>query len=355
MQTPARCVQSRRLGGCAQHLIYRQEKLGTAPSIVWLCASIVRLIKLAVSGCWVRHPAYKKAASHSLSLDGRGRNLYVVVVSLLMLLVSHASFALDQVPVPALTSPVTDLTHTLTADQTSALENKLHSFEQQKGSQIAILIVPTTMPEEIEQYSMRVADAWKLGRKGVDDGVLLLIVMDPHGVRIEVGKGLEGALPDVIANRIIRNVISPEFHNGHFYDGINDGIDDVIKQINGEALPDVVTHPSSPVPNLPWPFLVVAVLIGGSFLRSVLGRLPGAGVTGVIVGLLIWWLAGMLLFGAVAALFSFIFVLASGSSGGFGGGLGGGGFSSGGGGFGGGGGWSGGGGGFNGGGASGSW
>ena len=279
--------------------------------------------------------------------------MHVIVMSLLMLLVSHASFALDQVPVPALTSPVTDLTHTLTTDQASALENKLRLFEQQKGSQIAILIVPTTRPEVVEQYSMRVADAWKLGRKGIDDGVLLLVVMDPHGVRIEVGKGLEGALPDVIASRIIRNAIIPQFRSGHFYEGINDGIDDVIKQINGEALPDAVTHPSSSAPNLPWPFIIVAVLIGGSFLRSALGRLPGAGVTGVIVGLLIWWLAGMLLFGVVAALFSFIYVLASG----LGGGLGGGGFSSGGGSFGGGssGGWSGGGGGFNGGGASGSW
>lgn len=301
---------------------------------------------------------FNPSLSISLPRGWRGRYWSIAAALLFALLNAQHVYALDQVPVPALTSPVTDLTHTLTADQASALENKLRSFEQHKGSQIAILIVPTTKPEVVEQYSMRVVEAWKLGRKGVDDGALLIIAKDDHAVRIEVGKGLEGALPDVIASRIIRNVIIPEFRSGQFYDGINDGIDDVIKQINGEALPEAVTHPSSTqTPNLPWPFLVVAVLIGGSFLRSIFGRLPGAGVTGVIVGLLIWWLAGMLLFGAVAALFAFIFVLVSGSSGGFGrGGLGGGGFGSGGG-FGGGssGGWSGGGGGFNGGGASGNW
>lgn len=285
--------------------------------------------------------------------SGRRGRLFSVFSLMFMLAMSCRSFALDEVPVPSLSSPVTDLTQTLTPQQSSALESKLRAFEQRKGSQVAVLIVPTTKPEEIEQYSIRVVDAWKLGRKNVDDGVLLIIAKEDHAVRIEVGKGLEGTLPDVIASRIIRNVIVPQFRNGQFYSGINDAVDDVIKQIDGEPLPAVVEHPSSSqTPNLPWPFLIVVAIIGGKFLRSMLGRLPGAGITAAIVGLVIWWMAGMLLFAILAALFAFIFVMSNGSGGGWtGGGFGSGGF----GGGSSGGGWSGGGGGFSGGGASGRW
>src|SRR5471030_3278309 len=118
--------------------------------------------------------------------------------------------------VPALTARVTDQTGTLDAGQVQALESKLAAFETSKGSQIAVLIVPTTGDETIEQYSIRVTDQWKLGRKGVDDGVLLLVAKDDRKMRIEVGRGLEGVIPDAIANRIIDEDMSPKFHDGDF-------------------------------------------------------------------------------------------------------------------------------------------
>ena len=132
---------------------------------------------------------------------------------------------------------MTDLTETLTPDQTAKLEQKLAAFEARKGSQIAVLIVPTTQPEAIEQYSIRVAEQWKLGRKGVDDGALLLVAKDDRALRIEVGYGLEGALPDAIAKRIIEDIIVPRFKTGDFYGGIDAGVDAMIKVVDGEPLP----------------------------------------------------------------------------------------------------------------------
>ncbi len=271
----------------------------------------------------------------------------------MLLLFLTSVFAFDEVPVPALTSPVTDLTHTLTAEQAGTLENKLHTFEQSKGSQVAVLIVPTTKPEDIEQYSIRVVDAWKLGRKNVDDGALLIIAKDDHAVRIEVGKGLEGALPDVTASRIIRNVIIPAFRAGQFYEGVNDGTDQIIKVIDGETLPDV-PHNQQRAPNLnvPWPLLIFGVIIAGTVLRSMFGRLAGSGITAVITGVIVWFFLGTLIVSILIAVAAFVFSIFGGTRGGWispGGFGGGGGWSSGGGGF------SGGGGGFNGGGASGRW
>jgi uncharacterized protein len=282
------------------------------------------------------------------------RWLRIILPALLCALLSqqHANAA-DEVAVPALHSPVTDLTNTLTADQVKSLENTLRAFETRKGSQFAILIVPTTQPEVIDQYSIRVVDVWKLGRKNADDGVLLLIAKDDHAIRFEVGKGLEGVLTDATTSRIIRNVIAPQFRNGQFYAGINAAVEQAIKLIDGEILPDVAQAPRHQQgQNLPWPLLIFGAIAIGSVLRAIFGRLAGAGITGVIVGLLVWWFAGMVLFAIVGAIFSFIFVVSGIGRGGWtsGGGFGGGGFGSGGGG-----GWSGGGGGFSGGGASGRW
>ena len=135
------------------------------------------------------------------------------------------------------TQRVTDLTSTLDAGQIQALEAKLAAFESRKGSQIAVLLVPSTQPETIEQYGIRVVDSWKLGRKGVDDGVLLLIAKDDRKLRIEVGYGLEGALNDATAKRIVSEIIGPDFKRGEFYAGIDAGVDAIIKVVEGEPLP----------------------------------------------------------------------------------------------------------------------
>ncbi len=259
--------------------------------------------------------------------------------------------------IPALAARVTDLTGTLTAPQRSSLESELAEFERRKGAQIAVLIVPTTMPETIEAYSLRVVESWKLGRQRVDDGVLLLVAKDDHKLRIEAGYGLEGVIPDAIAKRIIDEIIVPFFKRGDFYGGIEAGVNQLLRLIDGEPLP----APQARDPS--WtrafdliPFLFIAVLVGGAILRALFGHLLGASIVGGVVGVIAWFMLGSLLIAAVVALIAFVFGLLNGTSSGrhgYGGWTntgGGGGFSGGdSGGF------SGGGGGFGGGGASGSW
>jgi uncharacterized protein len=269
----------------------------------------------------------------------------------------------DAVAVPALTARVTDLTGTLSGGAVARIEAKLADFEAKKGSQIAVLIVPSTQPEEIEQFSIRVEDTWKLGRKGVDDGVYLIVAKDDRRVRIEVGRGLEGVLNDATANRIIEETITPHFKANDFDAGIEAGVDKIISVANGEALP---------APDQKWgrhtgsmsnllPLLLVVVVVAGGVLRSIFGRFFGSVATGGFAGLIAWLASHFLPIGLGAGVVAFLFaMLAGGASrgwsagsgwgGGFGGGFGGGGF-----GGGGGGGFSGGGGGGAGGGASGSW
>jgi len=259
-----------------------------------------------------------------------------------------------EVAVPPLKARVTDLTGTLSAEQKSKLEGELQALETKKGSQIAVLLVPTTAPETIEQYSIRVAEQWKLGRKGVDDGVLLLVAKNDRALRIEVGYGLEGVIPDAVAKRVVSDVIVPHFKQGDFYGGIEAGVDRLIRLVDGEPLPPpsrtgaTGSSGSGGIEDyLPLAFIVV--IIGGGLLRVIFGPLLGASVAGGLSGLAGWLLFGSLVGGLVAGVLVFIFVLAGVSSGG------GGGFSSGGGGGFSGGGFSGGGGGFGGGGASGRW
>lgn len=258
--------------------------------------------------------------------------------------------AAAEVAVPVLTARVTDLTGTLTAEQRSTLESRLQALETQKGSQIAVLLVPTTQPETIEEYSIRVVDQWKLGRKKVDDGVLLLIAKDDRKLRIEVGYGLEGALPDAIAKRIIAEDITPHFKQGDFYGGIVAGVTRIDAVIQGEALPSPrQTSSDSTSIESYLPFLIFAALISGAILRRILGTFPGAMVNGGLVGIAAMVLGGGVMLAIIFGIVAFFFALIrSGGGSSFGGG-GGGGFSSGGGGF------SGGGGGFGGGGASGNW
>ncbi|HEX5638136.1 MAG TPA: YgcG family protein [Gammaproteobacteria bacterium] len=254
-----------------------------------------------------------------------------------------------EVAVPDLKSRVTDLTQTLSSSEISQLENKLAQLEQAKGSQIAVLIVATTEPEAIEQFSIRVVDQWKLGRKKVDDGVLLLVAKNDRAVRIEVGYGLEGAIPDAIANRIIAEYIVPAFRAGDFFGGIDQAVDKLIGLIQGEPLPEVTPGwEQTGSDEDSWVALFfVAVFVLGSIFNAVFGRMLGSGLSGVVAGVLGWLILGSALVGIIVGIFVFIFLLAGASRGG--GGYGGSG------GFGSSGGFSGGGGGFGGGGASGRW
>jgi uncharacterized protein len=301
-----------------------------------------------------------------------------VVRTLLLAVVLAFGFAfaaVAEVAVPPFTAEVVDQTGTLSSGDIAALTQRLRELQRRKGSQIAVLIVPSTQPETIEQFSIRVAEAWKVGRKRIDDGALLVVAKNDRHLRIEVGYGLEGALTDVTAHRIIDEVITPKFRQGDFAGGITAGVDRMIAAIQGEKLP----APEPPH----WkntgaldsfdpfnPFvLIVLVFISGIF-RALLGRLLGSAAAGGTVGVIAWFLAGSLAAALLAGGIVFLFTLVA--DGLFSGGPGTGRRSSGGtwvgGGYGGGGGWSsgssssdsggfsgGGGGSFGGGGASGSW
>jgi len=274
--------------------------------------------------------------------------------------------------VPELKTRVTDLADVIPADREAALEATLAEFERRKGSQIAVLLVPSTAPEEIEQYSIRVVDAWKLGRKAVDDGALLIIATDDRRLRIEVGRGLEGVLTDLTSNRIITEIIRPRFRDGDYAGGVEAGVDRIIRLVDGEPLPepeagaDGGESGASPWESIAGPLFLLLVF-GAGVLRAVFGRFFGAAATGALGGAITWFVIGSVLAAGFIGVGAFFVALLLGAVpsarslgrsrrgdwGGFGGGgFGGGGF--GGGGFGGGG-FGGGGGGFGGGGASGSW
>jgi len=256
-------------------------------------------------------------------------------------------------PVPALSARVVDQTATLSADQRQRLATKLAAFEAGKGAQIAVLIVASVAPETIEQYALRVVESWKLGRKSVDDGALLLVARQDRKLRIEVGYGLEGALNDATAKRIISETIAPRFKEGDFYGGINDGVDAMIKVVSGEPLPPPAARLSDAGVDLETLVFVgfILVFVVGGILRAMLGRLLAAGVIGTVAAIIASLLVSSLLLGVLAGIVAFVVSLFAGASGVSGLGGMGGGWSSGGrsGGF------SGGGGSFGGGGASGGW
>ncbi|MGH8765726.1 MAG: TPM domain-containing protein [Burkholderiales bacterium] len=275
-------------------------------------------------------------------------------------LLCAAPLASAQVPVPPLHARVTDLTATLSAEQGAALEQKLQALERAKGSQLAILMVPTVKPEEIEQYSIRVFDQWKLGRKGVDDGVLLLVAKNDRRLRIEVGRGLEGAIPDAIANRIIDEEIAPRFRQGDFYGGITAGVERIAKLVQGEPMPPPPRAAPRTTfdPQMLFVGLIIVVVLA-NVLHALLGRGLGSGVVAAGAAAIVYVVAGILGLAVIVGVVVFVISLFMGTgpghrSGWTSGGWGSGGWSSGGG-FGGGGGFSGGGGGSSGGGASGSW
>ena len=277
-----------------------------------------------------------------------------------MLAVAVSFAAADQQPVPPV-ARVTDTTGTLSADQKQAIEGTLTALEQRKGSQVAVLFIATTQPETIEEYSYRVADTWKLGRKGTDDGVLITIAKDDHKARIEVGRGLEGAITDADSSRIIRGYMQPKFRAGDFYGGLTDALNAVIKLIDGEPLPAPLDNKHSQ-PSMPPGALLPFMLFGLVAVRGWVGALPSTARAVLMAGggaVVAWIFTSSIIFALMAAgIGGFIGWL--GLGGGSGWSSGGGGWSSGGGGWSGGsssggGGFSGGGGGFAGGGASGSW
>ncbi len=271
-------------------------------------------------------------------------------------LLLYAAIALAQSlqPVPALSGRVVDLSHTLSTEQRQSLDAQLRDFEQRKGSQIAVLIVSRTEPEAIEQYAIRVAEQWKLGRKKIDDGAILVIAKDERALRIEVGYGLEGVLNDATCKRIIDDIIVPYFRKGDFYGGISAGVDAMMSVIDGEPLPEPAKDRDVPAGAAGLlPLLFVAALLLGGVMRSIFGRGKGALIAGGVLGLATWLLSGLLLFAVFAAVMGIALTIAGGRMGS--GWRGGSGPWSGGTGWGGDGGFRGGGGGFGGGGASGRW
>jgi len=246
-----------------------------------------------------------------------------IVAALFLAFVVPAS---ADVAIPQLTGRVVDQTGTLSTGDIAALTQKLRDFETRKGSQIAVLIVPTSDPETIEQFSIRVAEAWKIGRKKVDDGAILVVAKNDRHLRIEVGYGLEGALTDVTSRRIIDEVITPKFRGGDFAGGISAGVDRMMRVVDGEPLP--VPSRSVNFGNLDdiGPLLPVTLfgsLIIGGFLRTLLGRLLGSAATGSLIAVLALLLIGStgiaLLAGIAGFLLSFIadlFPASTGRSGG---------------------------------------
>jgi uncharacterized protein len=286
---------------------------------------------------------------------------------LVALMLCWAFAALADVAVPPLTGRVVDKTATLSGSDIASLDQTLKNFEARKGSQVAVLIVPTTQPESIEQYSLRVAEAWKIGRKKIDDGAILVVAKDDRKLRIEVGYGLEGALTDVTAKRIIDEVITPKFRSGDFAGGISDGVSRILRVIDGEPLPAPAQRQQQNTGFLSQldplnPFVIVAVIVIGGLFRGIFGRLFGSLATGGLVATLFWFIAASLSLSAITGFIAFLVTMFSDAMTSTGGtGRGGGWVSGGGGGYSGGssssdgGGFSGGGGSFGGGGASGSW
>jgi len=236
--------------------------------------------------------------------------------SLLALLLCWASAALALVAVPPLSDRVVDQTGTLTAGDIASLTQALKDLETRKGSQIAVLIVPTTDGEAVEQYALRVAEAWKIGRKKIDDGALLVIAKNDRRLRIEVGYGLEGALTDATTKRIIDEDITPKFKAGDFGGGVAAGIDKMVRIVNGEKLPE----PEPPhwqdsqsfnPEDLFNPFLIIPAIFFGGLLRSLLGRLLGSAAAGALTALIAWFMVGSVMAAVIAGGIASLFVLIS--------------------------------------------
>jgi uncharacterized protein len=244
---------------------------------------------------------------------------WLALPALLLLLFGSA---LAQVAAPELRGPVTDLTGTLTPDQVASLDSQLRDLQARKGNYMAILIVQTTGSEPIEEYSRHVAEAAKLRRPGVNDGLLILVAKQDRAVRIEVDYGLEGAVPDVLANRIIEQVIAPRFRAGDYFGGLQQAVERLTALIEGEPLPAPTPTPEGRrAPAVQGigsllPVLLMLVLVGGGILRRMLGTFGGASVTAGIAAAIVWFLTSTLLIAIGAAVIAFVIALLGGGGGG---------------------------------------
>lgn len=290
---------------------------------------------------------------------------WLAALALCAWLACAAAAAQGLAAIPPLDAPVVDTTGSLDAAAVQRIGQRARDLQQRKGSQLQVLMVASTRPESIEQYTQRVFDAWKLGRPGVDDGVLLVVARDDRKVRIQPGYGLEGAIPDITAGRVVSEYLAPRFRQGDYAGGIDDATAQLARLIDGEPLPEPLAPQRDDGPPVDWVFALFAALIAAQVVRGIGGALP-RGVRGLLSGaaggVVAWLLSSLLLVGGLGALVGFLAGLLSAGGGRYARGGGWGGFGGGGpwtggsgGGFGGGGGWSGGGGMSGGGGASGSW
>ena len=229
--------------------------------------------------------------------------------------------AQDVLPVPALSAHVIDTTGTLEAPRKAALEEKLRSLEEREGTQLVVLMVPSTKPEDIASFANRVANEWKIGRRGIGDGILLLVAKNDRALRIEVAKTLEGAVPDLAAKRIIDEAITPRFKQGEFAQGLEAGVDALIARIATEGLPAPVQKADAKGllgQNFDWMdllvFTVFALPIGAPIARGIFGRKFGSLITGAAVGGLALVFTASVLVAGIAALVALVYALMAGSA-----------------------------------------
>ena len=238
--------------------------------------------------------------------------------ALALLAAVGAAFAQDVLPVPPLSGRVIDQTATLTDAQRAALDGKLAALEEQTGTQLVVLIVPTTQPEDIAAYAQRVGDQWKIGRRDVGDGLIIVVAKNDRRVRLEVAKTLEGAIPDLANKRIISEQITPAFKAGDYAGGLNAAVDKLAARIKGEALPAPSPKATSKMSEdeLPfgsaWPqlamFFFVGVPILGAVLTAMMGRKMGSVATSGAAGLLGWTLTSSALLAGAAGVVALVLV-----------------------------------------------
>ncbi|QEY23207.1 TPM domain-containing protein [Neisseria animalis] len=253
--------------------------------------------------------------------------------ALAALLCSITLFAADLAAVPPLVAPVTDTARMMSEQARAELDEHLRAYSRENGSQIAVLTVANIAPETPFDYAFRVMESWQLGRKDINDGVLLLLVRDERKTHLAVGRGLEGAVPDVYAKRILEDVLRPYLQQGRTDEGIAAAVVQIEKLIAGESLPPVQTAEHEEEVDV-WTLMLIIPVFFGSLLKSLFGRVLGSGVAGgILFGLALlfgwaWWAA--VLAGAGGAVITFVvgssaFVSGGGGRGGWGnGGFGGG-------------------------------
>lgn len=235
---------------------------------------------------------------------------FVFSVMAWVVLTLSPAWAQALVPLPPLTARVMDQTGTLATADVASLEQLLQTFEQQRGTQIVVLVLPSTAPEDIADFTQRLGDAWKIGRREVGDGLLLVVALNDRRLRIAPAKALEGAVPDLAAQRIIEQVITPAFRQGDVAGGLRAGLSHLQARIEGEALPlpkaGAQGGQSTGAAEVDWLNLVVLLLVAlpavAGVLRRVLGQRLGALGTGGVVGVLVWSMSGLFWLAGIAAM-----------------------------------------------------